>query len=388
MKQQSVIRCVQQHVTFLRFHSLVSCSCMFTRRQCLSAHANVVKCQSARRIPLKARSIVALLLICIAMGMFSNDLYAFWSTNTVLPRKLSLRQDGSLLIYEGAHRKCSFIGLKEFQSSSLLALLTEKCQFDAPQNWAEKVLSFTVLYNNDAELLRKQIQSWNILPDMIKRSTGFVIIDDGSFELPALVILAELSDCSVDILVFKIHNDIPWNIGGARNLAMLVAPTPYVFLGDADVIADSRLIDGLSDLVRRAKDSLQSTKRYLIFSQFQRITDDTKIPLGPHPAVMLLSKETYWMVGGCDEDFCGSYGYTDPHFWYRVGQIENVARVSVSRDFPQIAPLIQVMKRDPGVQRSKNRTVNKLLFEAKTLKQNWSSDYLRFSWSPQSGPCQ
>ena len=37
-----------------------------------------------------------------------------------------------------------------------------------------------------------------------------------------------------------------------------------------------------------------------------------------HPAVCLIRKEDYWKIGGCDEDFVGNYGQTDPHFWYRA----------------------------------------------------------------------
>ena len=32
-----------------------------------------------------------------------------------------------------------------------------------------------------------------------------------------------------------------------------------------------------------------------------------------------MSVDSYWRVGGCDEDFVGNYGHTDVHFWHRVG---------------------------------------------------------------------
>ena len=76
----------------------------------------------------------------------------------------------------------------------------------------------------------------------------------------------------------------------------------------------------------RAHNAKDGTRN--IYIHFRRIySNETGVARRPHPAVMLLSKQAYWMSGGCDEDFVGNYGKTDPHFKWRASRTNNVASI-------------------------------------------------------------
>ena len=57
-----------------------------------------------------------------------------------------------------------------------------------------------------------------------------------------------------------------------------------------------------------------SSKRKLHKFQRRKPSGEMK----PHPGTWLMKTGLYWQSGGCDEDFVGSYGQTDPHFDYRA----------------------------------------------------------------------
>merc|ERR1719510_1841832 len=73
-----------------------------------------------------------------------------------------------------------------------------------------------------------------------------------------------------------------------------------------------------------------------------------------HPGTWLLPSTLYWKVGGCDEDFVGNYGWTDPHF------DERAKRVGVSIHYH---PDITVV----NLEHSGPKTVRDLSHNAKLL---------------------
>jgi len=100
-------------------------------------------------------------------------------------------------------------------------------------------------------------------------------------------------------------------------------------------------------------------------------------PKSSHPAVALLHRDLYWEAGGCDEDFVGSYGSTDPHFWYRLGQHDPKFVLKIPTTWP---PLQIVHSRGESLQK-RDPVPNKLLFAKKKRGEvKWSNNYLRFGW--------
>ena len=119
----------------------------------------------------------------------------------------------------------------------------------------------------------------------------------------------------------------------------------------------------------------------LIYIHFPRILNSTGKQHGHHPAVALMSKRAYWMVGGCDEDFVGHYGNTDPHFKWRAAHTDGVTVVDVSKEIPDVHQLLQERGQGGWTELSRSTKNNKELLKAKTAgRVPWSSDYLRFAW--------
>jgi len=273
---------------------------------------------------------------------------------------------------------CNFLEFKPVGGKSLPESVEYVCG-RADRSPRTKLLTFAVLYYNEDIYLREQISAWLSLPASVSREIYFVVIDDGSKVKGAAAALRQMDTCALAVLTYVIDEDTKWNIGGARNLAMLVAPTEYVFLTDVDIHVPGVLISAmLTTLVPRAERHFTATGNETIFSQFSRTYEPKLRPDKPHPALMLLSRRAYWKVGGCDEDFVGNYGYTDPHFWFRVSQHPNVENIHCHETYPSLPPLVETILEKNSSHR--NAAINKRLFLDKSSKNVWSTTYVRFKW--------
>ena len=130
--------------------------------------------------------------------------------------------------------------------------------------------------------------------------------------------------------------------------------------------------------------------------QFPRIVPalgDKKLSF--HPGVMMIRKESYWLAGGCDEDFVGQYGQTDPHFRWRASNTGYPTKLlhikSLSRNTSWLPMNIEPMENDHADYSCKvplkNDTRNKMLILSKKSKKvAWSKEFLRFKWSIVDAP--
>jgi len=284
---------------------------------------------------------------------------------------------------------------------------------------------------------------------------------------------------SLDIRVYEIDQDINWNIGGGRNLGFWIASqgasidtdtytdtdtdnyssSSWVFMNDADILIPPETMDFVLGLTKELSDdkidvnvdvhddndgfelntankqyhssekrnTTTTNKNNNVYGFFQRIGKKGNLKKkSPHPAVMLSTIDSYWTAGGCDEDFVGNYGYTDPHFFYRVEKHHSLKVINTHKrmDLLSIPPLIEMSnknkifkscpesiyckpkqkhsvrskmnnddnrnenskdnydrekKNKPSL--SKDTTINKELYVQKTISGNWSIDYLRFTWT-------
>mmetsp|Transcript_5293 Transcript_5293/g.7453 ORF Transcript_5293/g.7453 Transcript_5293/m.7453 type:complete len:462 (+) Transcript_5293:180-1565(+) len=234
-------------------------------------------------------------------------------------------------------------------------------------------ISLALLYYQDGVCLKRQLREWHKWPRDIAQKYEFLIIDDGSPEpFRAKHFLPQSSLLNLNL--YQIHEDIPWNIGGARNLAVHVASASTVLFMDADVLLDHTLAKKLIHFVH-ARD--KNNQHWTLFDFLRRGLQR------PHPAVTLIPKSTYWHVGGCDEDFVGNYGVTDVHFKWRIKQTNDVAIFSAF-----FLPPLSMLIEKGGTRSNRNATTNKKLFLSKihssdqpTSDHYWAIDFLRFSWS-------
>ena len=142
------------------------------------------------------------------------------------------------------------------------------------------------------------LEVWNKLPEEVTKQIQFIIIDDGSD--PAL----DLPDVNLNLLHYKINEDIPWNVSGAKNLGAHVATTEWIFVCDIDYF-----LDDIPALLSLNTDDLS------IMYLFNRNTDK----FGEQTwSTFLMSKNTYWEHGGFDEGFAGNWAYEDVEFCCRM----------------------------------------------------------------------
>ncbi len=232
--------------------------------------------------------------------------------------------------------------------------------FGSPRSAPE--LTFIYSYYNQKEMLRQQVDHWSSYPKDLRRRIRFLLVDDGS-KYPAI---EQIGDPSIDLTVYRVLEDLYCNIGGARNLGTKVAETEWILHSDMDHVIPADAAQAMVELSR-----LNERKIYK-FQRIDPVTGKTKI----HPGTMLLKRSLYWEVGGCDEDFVGNYGQTDIHFFYRADQI---VETEMREDIQMV---IHQEGETKEIDRSK-LAPNAELFAQKKATENWSTDFLRFSWERQ-----
>lgn len=230
-------------------------------------------------------------------------------------------------------------------------------------------LSIILLYYGERDRLL-HLLDWferGLSRDMIP-SLELVIVDDGSPINPAVEVLESRPSFSKSICVATVLKDKPWNIGGARNLGAYVASAKFLLMIDIDINLKAEHIKFGLEAARK--------ESHEIYTDFSRSQNQKAVK--PHPAVMLLSKASYWAAGGHDEDFVGRYGYTDVHFKYRAS-VASIVVVSMRKK--AFLPPLQALDL-PKRNLSCNPYLNKKLFRMKKRGiVPWSDDYLRFDWS-------
>ena len=257
----------------------------------------------------------------------------------------------------------------------------------------EKVVTFFIIYYNNADYLAQQLDSWiRQFSETAKKRIQFLIIDDGSAVGHRAVDYLHANQAfvdagKIDLQVYEVDQDLVWNIGGARNLGFWVAPTEWVFLSDSDILVPPSTMDYVLELYDRSTPQT-------IFRFFHRLRADG-VTYKPHPAVMLITKTSYWKAGGCDEDFIGNYGITDVHFFHRAEKmyslaIETVAQEMIDRPIAPIEELpdevtcppdLKCLEKYHGVKPVKDPSINERLYGAKsTGAMAWAQDYMRFTW--------
>lgn len=131
-------------------------------------------------------------------------------------------------------------------------------------------------------------------PELIRR-IQFIIVDDHS---PIPISIPE--DIRLNILLFRITDDIQWNQAGARNLGATYATSQRMILTDCDHMFTEKLL-------YKIVDSPIPNKCIYVF---KRETNDGK-PMKSHCNMFYLTKSQFFSALAYDEEFCGYYGYED-----------------------------------------------------------------------------
>ena len=219
---------------------------------------------------------------------------------------------------------------------------------------SETQITISLAYYEDGQNLSRQLSAMDLYPETVKLQ----IIDDGSTQDP---IENYLNDIPKRIDLFKINEDIAWNIPGVRNLSATVATTPWILILDMDQIIP------LSELLKILNIPLTDPNHFYSFNR--RLENKTKFTAG----TMLVSRELWWRAGGYDEDFVSNYGYNDPFFRLRLSAVGGVEKRLKN---------IWITQQDADCELSRSgQEVNKLLFAEKVEGYEHSSaEILRFKW--------
>lgn len=152
-------------------------------------------------------------------------------------------------------------------------------------------------YYENAAMLREQCKAWSSWPDHLKERVKLILVDDGSQRSP---IEPESLPEDIDLELYRVKINIPWNQNGAHNLGFHNADDGWCVSTDIDHVWVS---DQLEILLRGDYDE----RNYYTFARRQVRALDVA-GFKRHPNSWLLTRALYWEAGGYDEDFSGYYG--------------------------------------------------------------------------------
>lgn len=152
-------------------------------------------------------------------------------------------------------------------------------------------------YYENYNMLKMQIQYWKEYSLAIRNLLELVIVDDGSRKNPAEKVLSQ-SDLSEfqKVSLYRIDQDKPWNHMGARNLGFHVASDGWILSTDMDQVVSWQSMKNLMKLNLDQNCFYRPARFYK--NQLYKRHNDTYI----------IHRDSFWQIGGYDEDFSGYYG--------------------------------------------------------------------------------
>jgi len=221
----------------------------------------------------------------------------------------------------------------------------------------------THVYNAQAAV-DHHLGLWKQLPREVSARIEFIVVDDCS-DTPL-----DIDPGHLDVRLFRVIDDIAWNMPGCKNLAAVQARSDWLLFFDVDNVIEpdgfARLIAGLPQL--------DASTLY----RFRRIHDGREVD--SHINTLLMSRRGFLRAGMIDEDFAGHYGYEDVHFhmvWHhRIGSSVLLTNVMFH----------QQSTRTSGLDRDTSR--NQALGTAKIYERDYenSPGKLRFRWEERDLP--
>lgn len=159
-----------------------------------------------------------------------------------------------------------------------------------------KAVTLVLPYYDNPGFLRQQLAWWGTYPAHLRAHMSVILVDDGSPTVWAAEALAGVVP-PVPLRVFRLDVDVRWNWLAARNVGAHHAPEGWLLLTDMDHVLPASTLDAV------------------VYGQhdpgtvygFSRI-EHTGEALAPHPNSWLLTRATFWKVGGYDEALSGHYG--------------------------------------------------------------------------------
>lgn len=225
-------------------------------------------------------------------------------------------------------------------------------------------LSLVIPYYNSSNIIPKKFEEWQAYDDDIKKCLEIVIVDDGSPESTAFS--SHWVDTNLDIKLYKIDVDIPWNECGANNLGFKVATNPWILRSDVDWCIPN-------EVLRHIMTMQLSEDSYYVFPGRNF---GTKEEISSPYNIYVMHRDTFWKVGGYDEDCRGHYG-SDLTFRHRVDRVFHVKQVGLDGKYVEG---YYGASNQHGLQR--DGTFCRNMLKEKIEKNDlMPKDCIRFTWS-------
>lgn len=189
------------------------------------------------------------------------------------------------------------------------------------------MLTICMPYYLNPGMLARHYRNWLEWPSKMRHALRAIIVDDGSPVSPAANVPRPYGLPAIEI--YRIAEDRPWHQHGARNLAADRAPEGWMLLTDMDHVLSPAAARSLMKMI--AKGKLDPRTCYML----DRIEADTGEPTlseagtpKPHPNSFVVTRETFWRIGGYDERATGFYG-TDRLFRERAFSVARRGHLAV-----------------------------------------------------------
>lgn len=204
-------------------------------------------------------------------------------------------------------------------------------------------ITLCLAYYENPGMLQRQLEDLDGLAVDLRAAIELIVVDDGSPTLPAFDVMIERDDAPeiASVRLFRMQEDIPWNMDACRNLAVSQASTPWVLLTDIDHRIPEKTWRKILDM------NLDDRAAY----KFERRSEPDLAPYKPHPNTWLMSTELFDRAGGYDERFRGWYG-TDGDWRNRVQAVARIMNlkehvIRVPREVTPDASTTTLVRRSP-----------------------------------------
>lgn len=168
--------------------------------------------------------------------------------------------------------------------------------------------TIVIPYYSQPLMLKRQLE------EIVKYPEGYkaIIVDDCSL-IPASTVCEKADNISL----YRITTEIPWNRGGARNLASMEAETEWIIHVDIDhvlpVECAERLLEFKPNPVNWYRFPRYRVGKADETRKKDQIPDDCEYgKIHPHIDSYLITKKAYWQAGGYDERYSGCLGGGSP----------------------------------------------------------------------------
>jgi len=230
-------------------------------------------------------------------------------------------------------------------------------------------LNIAVPYYEAPLMLKIQLENWNrFIPDCIE----VYIVDDGSVNFPVHNIIRDF-DNRFQLNVRRIEKNIPWNHAAARNLLMDMVDDSWTLLTDIDHV--------LYDFSQ----NLQNLEKRTVYrpTRFEFNGNKSPILLPHHADSYVITKSTFWRVGGYDETFTGYWNGAFEPFrkaLKRTAHIEDACDVYLMRYDNQVVPDANVIEWGRAHSKYDIRTNPELKRKQRAAMTNYKPKVLQCEW--------